>query len=1267
MFKNIRILLLLIACLYVHCSFAQQTKKKGKYPSLFWEITGNGLAKPSYLFGTMHVSSKKVFYLSDSFFYAIKNADVVALENNPELWQENFAEEGIGSRAPWLRFASEMMGSVPNQFVNIKTFAFSSFEKRMELAFLSNPAILNGFLYRNNLGTEDFEEDTFLDMYIFQAGRKLKKEIAGLENLKETNKLVTQAYIDEARSKTKRKLNVYISPDQLEEAYRNGNLDLIDSFQRSSSSDAMLEKMLYRRNEIQGASIDTIIKKNKSLFAGVGAAHLAGPRGVIEYLRKKGYKLRPIFMTERDGLQKEEIEKIRVPLKFTRQYSNDSLFSIEMPGKLFHFDDLQLPNQYQFADMSNGAYYMVTRVPTFATMQGLTPAAMKKKVDSVLYTNIPGKMLSKKNVENSGYKGVEVTSRTRRGDVQRYQIYCTPFEILLFKMSGNGDYVLNGTEADQYFNSLQIKTATTANTFSPAWGGFEVQFQKTPFVFTETKNNVPVQKFAAYDENSGSTYLIIRAQVMNFGFLEEDTFDLNLIDESFASSAMLDEKISSKQGQWQGYPSLDCRYKYKDGSISNAKFVIQGPYYYAIVAHARKELPVHQQFISSFKIKPFVYDAAKKRTDTSIKFTVNSPLFPVQDKSIKDKMKEMLDGTEWSEMANRLDEELNNTEFVTVGGDSTTGERILIIKQKMSPSSVISDSASLFQNKELRLTDSNMVYKISPKRITAGGYDTYNVTVKDTNSSRMLESQVYYRKGIVYIIHRMGDTLTPRSSFAQTMFESFLPTDTATVKQEASSEAELFFKQYFSNDSALKKKALAKINSTKFKPGDLPQFKRAIRELSWKTKDYLRIKKEFIQELGYIDTVAATDYLQELYAAAGDTLELQQQALEALMRQKTKQSYAVFNELMLKDPLILDEDEDNGYNYGRYSSVTVDAGDIDMEDAAVDYAGVSYSHSGFFSMLYDSLALTKTLFPSFFELINLDDYKKPVMRLMGRLVDSGYIKAADYENYYNRFYLEAKQQLKKQLVAEKKKEIESKTKENTEEDAELHTATSDEKDGFSNGNKLLDEYAVLLIPFWDTKPEVPLFFSQLQQLKDREVKYNTSLLLLRHGRKVNDTVWNYFAGMEEFKTRLYDDLAEANKTELFPKKYLTQKQMTYALLANRGNSYYERGKDTLVWLDKFVISKKAKKGWIHFYKYRSAEREGEWKFAYAGIQPLNESEANADDTYISKTQTEVDAEKPLKPQMEKIVKELLWRKRKSAAMFYSSNYDYREMMSREID
>src|SRR5687767_15228587 len=99
--RSIPILLALLAAFSLHAQVKQPPKKKTtpqknvtaervKYPSLLWEITGNGMKKPSYLFGTMHVSDKLAFHLGDSFYNAIRSVDVVALETNPENWQEDF-------------------------------------------------------------------------------------------------------------------------------------------------------------------------------------------------------------------------------------------------------------------------------------------------------------------------------------------------------------------------------------------------------------------------------------------------------------------------------------------------------------------------------------------------------------------------------------------------------------------------------------------------------------------------------------------------------------------------------------------------------------------------------------------------------------------------------------------------------------------------------------------------------------------------------------------------------------------------------------------------------------------------------------------------------------------------------------------------------------------------------------------------------------------------------------------------------------------------
>ena len=105
-----------IFLLFLAFSLPAQQHIEKKYPTLLWEITGHGLKKPSYLFGTMHVSSKLVFHLSDSFYLDIKSADVVALELDPQLWQDQmFRFENLQSN---LRYYTQ---GAPNDLINEKT------------------------------------------------------------------------------------------------------------------------------------------------------------------------------------------------------------------------------------------------------------------------------------------------------------------------------------------------------------------------------------------------------------------------------------------------------------------------------------------------------------------------------------------------------------------------------------------------------------------------------------------------------------------------------------------------------------------------------------------------------------------------------------------------------------------------------------------------------------------------------------------------------------------------------------------------------------------------------------------------------------------------------------------------------------------------------------------------------------------------------------------------------------------------------------------
>ena len=72
-------LLLLIVVFGVQNLWAQkQTKSLDN--SVLWEVSGKGLAKPSYLFGTIHMICSADFYMSDQAKKAFGKTDKLILE-----------------------------------------------------------------------------------------------------------------------------------------------------------------------------------------------------------------------------------------------------------------------------------------------------------------------------------------------------------------------------------------------------------------------------------------------------------------------------------------------------------------------------------------------------------------------------------------------------------------------------------------------------------------------------------------------------------------------------------------------------------------------------------------------------------------------------------------------------------------------------------------------------------------------------------------------------------------------------------------------------------------------------------------------------------------------------------------------------------------------------------------------------------------------------------------------------------------------------------
>jgi uncharacterized protein YbaP (TraB family) len=1267
----------LIFCFYAQSQGPAKAKAK-KYPSLFWEISGNGLKKPSYLFGTMHVSSKIAFNLADSFYLAIKNSEVVALETNPETWQEDMNNYDLGSSKYRYGFNPGLMNDMPGDFLNIKTLRFGKYEKKLEVAMFSKPSMINNLLYRSmSDNTSDFEEDTYLDLYIYQTGKKLGKKVAGVEQYEQSMKLMAEAFRDAAKEKNKKEKSFdydeEFSPAKLQEAYRAGNLDQLDSINKlNSQSDAFDEKFLYRRNEIQANSIDSILKRS-SLFVGVGAAHLPGDRGVIELLRRKGYKLRPIYMGTRDSKQKDAVEKVRVPVTFSTQSADDGFYKVDIPGKFYRFGQNFLFDQQQYADMANGSFYMVTRVKTNSLYWGHNADVVAKKIDSLLYENVPGKILSKTEITKSGYKGYDITSRTRRGDYNRYNIFITPFEVVFFKMGGNGEYVKNGDEAKRFFNSIQLKEFKNGGwkKFQPAYGGFSVNFPQQPY--ESFGDNV---QYDAEEKTTGQHFSVIRTDIHNYRFAEEDTFDLALMDESFGSADYIEKNVARKQIVYKGYPALDCQYKQKDGSVIFTRFLIQGPHYYTLVAHGKNENNAAEKFFNSFELIPFIYKELKERKDTAMYFSVKTSWFPEEKKTKVDLPDEDSYAPDDDDDDNYFSLAKDDYKTRLVKND-TTGEAVYISFSRTSKYEYV-DSTLLRDNKYLFMPgfDTTWIVRSAKKSSLPNGMKVMEQVVSDTNSSRAIITKTFYKEGLYFQLTTETDTLSQPSSFVKSFFENFIPADTLKIISPFTKKSKVFFNDFFGNDSVARKKAINSVWQIDMDSTDLALLTKAINSFKWSEKKYLERKSSFINKLGDIPVKASADLLKDIYYAAGDTVQLQHTALTALINQKTQYSFNLFKNIITSEPPVLDTENSSQSNYRTYSYRSI-------------YSNSGLSGSSFLNELYDSLQLTRSILPDLLPLMTLDDYKKPIMHLLKKMVDSNLVKAKDYEMYYSKFLIEAKQQLKKQAIEEKKSAIEKAEDEKTE----TKTANLYRRNEGEQGNEELITYATLLLPFRETNPAVNDVLKQMLSSNDKRLKYNTAYLLLRNKVTLPDTMLMYFAKLDDFRYELFTDMRTLKMLDKFPAEYKNQQDLSKSKLFS--SSYYSKP-DSMVFIDSLPASLKDRKGFVFFYKYKTKKDDLFWKLATAGLmsqdnKPFNydddeDEEDDDDDTgytsimsgwnfsrdenkivFTEFTDEKIKEEVPLKEQMEKQLKKILYSKRKSAKMFYNEGPDYSEMPFRYLE
>lgn len=1198
------------------------------YPSLLWQISGNGLRKPSYLFGSMHISNKEVFHLSDSFYMAIKSCDVVALEVDPGEWQPDMfrLEEAQQAQHSYAYAASDAGYLAENDLRQ------RNYTDQLIAALREEPYEMNGLLYRTTAPMANFQEDTYLDLYIYQTGRRLGKEGAGVENYLQSEKISIEATVAELNEKRERKTfpegeTIYTISTKMQEAYRRGDLSMMDSLdQLLSSSRAFNEKFLYGRNIIQANSIDSILR-HKSLFVAVGAAHLPGTRGVIEILRKKGYTLRPVKMTDQDAGDRERIDRLHVPFNDRLTETDDGFVQCKLPGEWYRRVESSNPS-WQFADMANGSYYMLTRVKTHSNLTGQPTESVVKTIDSLLYDNIPGKIIDKKEIRRNGYSGFEIVNKNRSGDLQRYMVLVTPVEILVFKMSGKEDYV-TGKEADDFFASIRLKEPVYQwADYSPSQGGFRVTFPASPAVAYAGFNRIgkTVWQYEAVSA-TGETFLVLRDKVSNTHFLEEDTLDLHLMEESLKGSKMIVKELSRKFGQLDGHDCLDLEFSTTTGGRLKAKAVIRGPEYYFVIVAGKKDNA--ERFLNSFHLAPYVYAQADWYSDTARHFSVRTPVYPDVPESLRPLTEAGFQFPVYRQSGVTgyvAETKIQHAYFV----NDSTGESVQVTTSTLPEFFYRRDSGVFWEN-EMRWKRLAAEFILDGKEYFQRGDSVsgYRYTLLDTNCSRKVLGMVLLKGNTLYRISALTDKMGEESPFIREFFSSFTPQASGGRNTIFSSKSALFFSRYESKDSAERHAARDALSHLVFTPADLPHIRSVMGGLKPGSRNYIETKSQWIDALGQMKDTSGlapvVGCLRQIYEGSADTAAFQNAAVGAMARLHNREAYALVKKWLVENPPVF---EDGSELWGLFGSIGEDT------------------------------ALSRSLFPELLQLIPVEGYKAPILQLMAEMADSDRLPRPLYEEYFTGLFSDAQILLKKQQLSEQKSDDDDKppasrsrvmpffgepsVMDDEGEDNEFRPVRS--------GGPRLERYVEWLAPFYD-RPAVARWYNQLLALKSLNFKQAAALVLIRNHHPVPDSIWHTLASDDWHRAGLYEALKKAGQEALFPAEFKTQEAMARSVMFDRR----PEGSDVEVQLvGKQRVVTHSATGYVYFFKYKVKDQEG-WMMGISGVQPDNAKAVSSNATLMEWTGLPLNGAGSELQQFQNKLPQWLLQRQPGARRFYRTN------------
>lgn len=266
--------------------------------SLLWEISGNGLTQPSYLFGTIHIIAAEDFVLTDSTLAAFKRCKEVAFEIDMDEMDNLAALLPLLMKA-FMRNGTTLRDLLSTEDYHLVKSRFSEMGLPIFMLERVKPMFLSSLMTGQGSDSSEMANTKSYEIELLQLARDAEKPVHGLETaayqMSMFDSIPYKAQAEMLVETLKAGPSENDEMDQLVALYKAQDLVELQKMMESDSGIGEYQHLLLDQRNANWIPVMSRMMKESPVFFAVGAGHLGGEQGVIALLRRQGYQLRAVL------------------------------------------------------------------------------------------------------------------------------------------------------------------------------------------------------------------------------------------------------------------------------------------------------------------------------------------------------------------------------------------------------------------------------------------------------------------------------------------------------------------------------------------------------------------------------------------------------------------------------------------------------------------------------------------------------------------------------------------------------------------------------------------------------------------------------------------------------------------------------------------------------------------------------------------------------------------------------------------------------------